>query len=124
MKPLNKLSVNQLFELYKRREITLTQIPEYKVYNGMIQRCLNPKATNYHRYGGRGITVHKHWIWNFWNWFRYIGRRPKGYSIERMDNNRGYVPGNVRWANKQDQANNKRCSPLPFTFEGELTRRI
>jgi hypothetical protein len=85
--------------------------PEYKVWEGIIQRCTNPKNCNYPKYGGRGIDVAPEWRNDFLSFYNYIGRKPSAkHSVDRIDNNKGYVPGNVRWATYLEQAHNKRNS--------------
>lgn len=82
-------------------------------YNQMIQRCTNPKATFYHNYGGRGITVCERWLAKdgFENFIADVGYRPhKDLSIDRKDNNGNYEPGNCKWSTRKEQAGNRRCS--------------
>ncbi len=79
----------------------------YGVWNAMIQRCTNPKADSYPRYGGRGITVCKEWL-VFKNFLADMGKAPKGLSIERMDNNGPYSKANCCWATMEVQNKNKR----------------
>jgi hypothetical protein len=83
--------------------------PEYGIWCSMIQRCENPNDAAYPRYGGRGITVHPEWRADFAAFLRDVGHRPSPeLSLDRIDNDRGYEPGNVRWATAKQQANNRR----------------
>jgi hypothetical protein len=78
----------------------------YEKWTGMIQRCTNPKGDHYHRYGGRGIKVHPAWM-DFETFYRDVGDFPKGMTLDRINNNGNYEPGNVRWATQKQQNNNK-----------------
>ncbi len=83
--------------------------PEYRAWSLMKDRCLNPKSGNYPYWGGRGIKIHEPWIVDFLVFYQYIGPRPSPqHSLDRIDNNADYQPGNVRWATKLEQTENRR----------------
>lgn len=84
--------------------------PLYQMWAGMVGRCTCPTKTGWHRYGGRGITVCD--AWRDFSVFldditTAIGPRPDGKSLDRIDNDGNYEPGNVRWATRKEQARNK-----------------
>lgn len=81
---------------------------EYRAWMGMKTRCLNPKNSGYKYYGGRGITICERWLNNFENFLLDVGRAPSSkLSIDRIDNNGNYEPGNCRWATLLQQNQNK-----------------
>jgi hypothetical protein len=85
--------------------------PEYGIWAGMIQRCHNSHQALYSYYGARGITVHPDWRGpgGFERFLEHMGRRPSPiHSVDRIDNSRGYEPGNVRWATRTEQMLNTR----------------
>ncbi len=93
---------------------------EYDIWSAMIQRCHNPNSTGYLRYGGRGIFVCQRWRDSFNDFLADVGPRPgKGYSLDRIDNSKGYEPGNVRWATQKEQGRNTRTNRL-LAFRGEV----
>ncbi len=82
---------------------------EFAIWSGMIQRCTNPLNKAFKNYGGRGINVCDRWKSSYENFFSDMGRRPgPNYSIERVDNDRGYEPSNCIWATASQQAKNRR----------------
>jgi hypothetical protein len=85
-----------------------TRTAEYSRWNGMKTRCNNPRATSYSRYGGRGIRVCDRWINSYENFLADMGRCPIGYSLNRIDNNKGYSPENCCWDTYKNQARNRR----------------
>ncbi len=83
--------------------------PEYRAWQSMKQRCSNPRHRGYKNYGGRGIAVARVWLDSFQTFLASIGRRPTtGHSIDRIDNDGNYEPGNVRWATRSQQRQNMR----------------
>jgi len=73
----------------------------------MIQRCTNPKATGYSRYGGKGIKVCSRWLGSFESFYADMGSRAEGMSIDRKNNDGSYCKDNCRWATRTEQGNNK-----------------
>jgi len=85
------------------------QLPEYGIWAGVKNRCYSPNSTSYPRYGGRGVVMCERWRDSFENFLSDVGYRPHSdMSLDRIDNDQGYEPGNVRWASPITQANNKR----------------
>ena len=93
--------------------------PEYKTWHRMISRCTNERDPSYARYGGRGITVCKRWLDSVEAFVEDMGKRPGGgYSLDRIDNNGNYEPENCRWANANEQTNN-RSNTAHITLHGQ-----
>jgi hypothetical protein len=97
-------------ELSAKRKLTHggTYLPEYAVWSTMHARCRNPNNKRWEHYGGRGIKVCKRWS-KFENFIADMGQRPNAaYSLERINNNRGYSPKNCEWATAEKQSRNRR----------------
>lgn len=92
--------------------------PEYQAWKNMRTRCNNHNFKDFHIYGGRGIAVCARWD-SFENFYADMGRRPgTGFSLDRIDNDLDYGPGNCRWASAREQACNRRYC-VQMTFNGE-----
>jgi hypothetical protein len=93
-----------------------TASPLYNCWKAMKNRCLDSNAAGFKNYGGRGITIAPEWIDDFVAFRDYvnqnIGPRPKGCTLDRIENNEGYFPGNIKWSTKSQQAHNSRQSRI------------
>ena len=91
------------------RQHGLWNTPEYRSWSQMKARCLNPKAQNYHLYGGRGIKICAQWLNSFPTFLADMGKRPSlAYSLDRINNNGNYEPTNCKWSTATEQSNNRR----------------
>ncbi len=87
--------------------------PEHRAWESMKRRCYNKNYHLYHRYGGRGIAVCNEWLNDYAQFLKDMGRKPNGtirYSLDRIDNNKGYFPDNCKWSTDSEQ--NKNRSPF------------
>lgn len=96
-----------------------TKTPEYRSWRGMISRCFRETDRAYSDYGGRGITVCERWRNSFEAFYEDMGDKPAGHriSIERLNNDGNYEPGNCVWATPAKQACNKRTT-IRLTLNG------
>lgn len=108
---------NQYNVKHGQKRERVPETPEYRVWKGIIQRCTNPNRASWPYYGGRGITVCDRWRYSFEDFFEDMGPRPAGMSIDRIDNDGNYEPGNVRWATSKQQVRNRRQFKLPHGEE-------
>lgn len=99
----------------------MTEHPIYVVWTNMVQRCTNPSAHSFERYGGRGITVCDAWK-TFDVFYADMGDGyAKGLQIDRIDNSKGYEPENCRWATRTENGRNKRNNRLVGYQGGNIT---
>ena len=92
------------------------QSPTYRVWICMKKRCFNPKTNVYHLYGGRGITICDRWM-TFDNFLADMGEKPEKLTIERINNDGNYEPGNCKWATQLEQNLNTRTVRI-ISFNG------
>lgn len=102
----------------------LTENRFYKLWWRVKDRCFNPKCKSYHRYGGRGITLYPEWIKNPVSFVDYVSKLPNSdnlkYSIDRIDNDGNYEPGNLRWASQKTQTRNSTSAKLTYEKAEEI----
>jgi len=102
-----------------RRTHGATERPEYRVWQTMIERCHKPESKAYPFYGARGITVCPQWQTSFEAFIADVGWRPApDLQIDRIDNARGYEPGNVKWSTRKENCRNRRDTVF-LTIDGE-----
>jgi hypothetical protein len=89
----------------------------YLTWASMVKRCRNPKAKDYHYYGGRGINVCNRWL-KFENFLEDMGEKPQGRTLDRINNEQGYNKRNCRWITHKENCNNRRNSDH-ITHNGE-----
>ena len=97
----------------------MRDMPEYHAWYSMIQRCTNPNNKSYRNYGMRGITVCDRWRHSFELFVADMNLRPSRFhSLDRIDNDKGYFPGNCRWATDRQQRRNRQDNVV-LTHEGK-----
>lgn len=85
--------------------------PLYETWRSMRSRCYSKNNHAYRSYGGRGIQICDRWREDFWSFVVDVGERPsKGHTLDRIDSDKNYEPGNVRWATRLEQTQNRRSS--------------
>ena len=82
----------------------------YQCWLDMKQRCYNKNNQRYYTHGERGITVCETWLNSYQSFYKDMGEKPKGYSIDRVNNDGNYEPSNCRWATSKEQAENRRTN--------------
>jgi hypothetical protein len=98
--------------------------PEYRTWRGMVKRCHSKNDMRYPDYGGRGVVVCTRWRNNFEAFLSDVGKKPAtSFSIDRINNEKGYSPANCRWASRTEQARNKR-SNRRLRFNGETLTAV
>jgi hypothetical protein len=97
-----------------------TKTPEYLAWKGMRRRCVATRGENFRLYAGRGIRVAPEWQHDFAAFLAHIGPRPSSeHSLDRIDNNGNYEPGNVRWATAEEQCSNQRKTQIVL-IDGDI----
>ena len=99
---------------YHRERVSdhgMTGKPTFKSWTSMKQRCLNPNSPAYRNYGGCGILICERWANSFDNFLKDMGQRPHWASLDRIDVNGNYEPGNCRWSAARQQQRNRRDTP-------------
>jgi len=96
----------------------MTDTVEYQTWCNIKRRCYAPSNNRYHLYGGRGITVCDRWRNSFIAFYGDMGKRPEGHSIDRINNDGNYEPGNCRWATYSQQTFNTRQRPSKSGTKG------
>lgn len=91
----------------------------YRTWLGMKRRCYDPKCKSYPTWGGRGIEVCERWSKSFINFLNDMGEPPTDeHTLDRLDSNGNYEPGNCRWATMQQQGGENRRGLKPITVHG------
>lgn len=105
----------------RNRKHGLRSRPEYEVWRLMVRRCHDPRSTSYRDYGARGISVCPRWRASIEAFISDMGPRPsKKHEIDRINNDRGYEPGNCRWTTRLIQSRNKRDTIL-VEYRGKVS---
>lgn len=107
----------------------MSKTPTYIAWIEARKRCFKPQNERFHYYGGRGITMCPRWAESFENFLADMGLRPDGLSLDRIDNDGNYEPGNCRWATQLEQVSNRRnCIYVALAGErvtcAEAARRL
>lgn len=97
----------------------LHNTPAYKTWSGIKRRCYEKQNISYKDYGAKGITMYEPWISDPAAFIAHVGQPPSDdHTMDRIDNAKGYFPGNLRWATPREQASNKTNNRLVM-YQGE-----
>lgn len=103
----------------KQVEIPKRSRREHSIWSNIVQRTTNQNCKEYKWYGARGIRMHEEWRTSFDAFLKYVDGLPKaGTTLDRIDNNGNYEPGNLRWATHKEQSNNARSNRI-IEFNGK-----
>lgn len=108
----------------KQRTHGMSGTPTFTAWARMKQRCYDRACPKYYRYGARGVIVCERWLNSFENFLSDMGEKPSGRSLDRIDNDGNYEPGNCRWATASQQVRNRSISKLDATSVAEIKSRI
>jgi hypothetical protein len=92
----------------RNRKHGLAHTSIYRIWAKIKMRCTNTNDPSYKDYGGRGINMCDEWFNSFEQFYKDMGDKPEGLSLDRIDNNKGYFKENCRWATKSEQSKNRR----------------
>jgi hypothetical protein len=99
--------------------------PEYHAWRNLKKRCANRNCKDFPNWGGRGIKVCDEWLHDFQAFLDHVGPRPSPqHTIDRIDNERHYEPGNVRWATRTEQAHNSRATKLDWEKVRQIRKHL
>jgi len=101
----------------------LTRTPTYRSWQAAKDRCHNPNNSKYASYGGAGISMCEHWRNSFEAFLEDMGERPDAMTLDRLDQCKGYEPGNVQWATSREQSVNRGTTKLYRWRAGWMTTR-
>lgn len=106
----------------RQREGQRRRTPTYRSWESMWRRCTKPSSPDYKDYGARGITIDPRWR-DFAVFLADLGERPVGMTLDRIDSDGNYEPGNCRWATLTQQLRNRSCVRLDMETVREIRLR-
>lgn len=118
------LNAERIGDLNRTHGLSKTRI--YRIYKDIKRRCLNPNRKRFESYGGRGIEVFEGWLRNPRAFIEYVQGLPDyedSLSLDRINNDGNYEPGNLRWSNNRGQSRNKRTNRI-FTVFGKTASLV
>ena len=95
----------------------------YQSWMHAKDRCYNPESNRYHRYGARGIKMCQSWLSSFKAFLADMGEAPDGKTLDRIDNDGDYEPGNCRWATRAEQGQKTSLTKIDLVIAGQIRAR-
>lgn len=96
----------------------MSKTREYRAWSDMLTRCMNPKFIKYKYYGGKGIKVCERWVMSFVAFYEDMGTCPPKHTLDRIESDKDYEPGNCRWVTQSQQMRNTTRNRL-LTYNGK-----